>query len=156
MALKWTQEFEDELREHYAEGVAACKKCLKKFTVGAIQQHACRLGLTRKLHFWSAEEDKVLLKFFEKRGRNYCADKLPNKNLNQVSARAYRLGLKWKRPPLINWTDKELELLRQRYQEIGAKGCAALLKGKTATQCGKRAREMGLYTYKMKIVRDKS
>jgi len=147
MPRKWTREFEDELRAHYAEGFAACKKCVANFSVAAIQQHACRLGLSRKIDFWTDEEIGVLREFFEKRGKEYCAERLSNKTLRQVSSKASRLGLKHRRLPVVDWSGEELKLLRRRYRKIGAKGCAELLDGKTALQCGKQARSMGLRTY---------
>ena len=96
--IEWKPEEESILVKYFSTNINICISLLPNRSFVAINHRANYLGLKKPIKVrsnnWSIEEEEVLLKYYATRGPKYCDEKLKNRTLSAIYAKARVLGLK--------------------------------------------------------------
>lgn len=97
-------------------------------------------------HFWTEEEDNIILKYYVTEGSKKCAEFIKNKAPYLIQSRAQYLGLKSSR---FRWNPREDDILRNNWNFLdkdNIKKLKELLPGKNDSSLKSRARILHLQT----------
>ena len=97
-------------------------------------------------HFWTEEEDNIILKYYVTEGSKKCAEFIKNKDPYLIQGRAQYLGLK---SSCFRWNPKEDDILKNNWNFLdkdNLKKLKELLPGKNEDSLKQRARDLHLQT----------
>jgi hypothetical protein len=133
----------DALRKYFpVGGTNACIPHVSKMrSKGAIKLKAESLGLHWEEHYWTAEEDAVVRKYYKRYGTKACAKRLGHRSDDSIRARARILGVQ---RPIAFWSPAEDAILKAFYSSGGTRAVRERLPKRTPIAVGTRARKLGL------------
>jgi hypothetical protein len=145
--LFWTEEEDAILKANYATEGTACAALLPNRTRKAIKSRALLIGLTYAFEQsdhrrYTAEEDRFLIENYQKFGVTYCATAL-NRSPQTIKSRAAKV-LKITKPPVVLWTQEEVDILMQFYPSLGPNGIADKLPRRKPRDISKKAHRLGI------------
>lgn len=157
LPAKWTDEETAILVENYAEKgpLWLSENLLKDRSVQAIRTRASAIGLkyTNNESIWTEEEIELLRKYFNIKEAKWISENiLTKRSTDSVFRKAYALGLNRKHRKLGRedfWTDEEIEILKEYYEEKGSKWLASQKLARTSSAISSKAAELG---YKPKYI----
>lgn len=121
----FSEEAEVFLLAHYdTDGPAYCAKALGR-TRHCITDKATKMGLREPVPTWWTEDEITWLKENKELSLKQQAAYL-NRSYQSVSSKRRLLGIAAKAED-IAWTDDELQILKDNYEQLGREGCAKLL-----------------------------
>lgn len=92
--INWTEEQIIYLKENIdLYGIRACSKQLQ-ISPPTVRKKLIELGLRDKNHFWTKEEDEILIKNYELKTLDELTQLLPNRTIGSIQGRVFRLNLK--------------------------------------------------------------
>ena len=98
---------------------------------------------------WTTEDREYLIAHYAADGAKSCAEYL-GRSLNSCKTMAYFCGLtEQKRTPARDWTEDEVQYLRDHYILDGPSSCAAVL-NRSRVSCSGKARNMGILSHHKK------
>ena len=121
----FSEEAEAFLLAHYnTEGPAYCAKALGR-SRHCITTKATKIGLREPVLTWWTDEEITWLKENKDLSLKQQAAHL-NRSYQSVSSKRRLLGIAAKAEDTA-WTDDELQILKDNYEQLGREGCAKLL-----------------------------
>jgi len=143
---RWTQKEVEYLTKHYGKkGVEEIAEALGR-TASAVQSKAPQLGLSAQNNLWTEEEEQFLKENYLSLGAEECARRL-GRTASAVHGKIRLVG--GGRPsigPRVEWSEGELEFLRQNYQRLSWEEMQEQL-GRTEQAIQVRASMLGLQRY---------
>lgn len=137
----FSEEAEVFLRAHYlTDGPAYCAKALGR-TRHCITDKATKMGLREPVLTWWTDEEIAWLKENKSLPLKQQAAYL-NRPYQSVSSKRRFLGIAGKAED-VAWTDEELQILKDNYEQLGREGCAKLL-GRSVSSVQSHASYLGL------------
>jgi len=143
---KWTEDELEYLKKHYG------KKSFEEIadalgrTVSAVQSKGPQLGLSAQDYLWTEEEEQFLRENYLRLGAEECAKQL-GRTVMAVHGKIRKTG--GGRPsigPKVEWTEQELDFLRENYQRLPWGELAEKL-GRTEQAIQVRANMLGMQRY---------
>lgn len=149
----YTDAEEELLRRYYPEfGIDYCMQFFPSRSRSAVIGFANKLQLKRTNVFWTKEEEDFLRTNYPLYGIKYCMEKLDRTRL-MIKCKANYMGLKVENLSKYNrqWTEEELDILKNNYEQFGIDYCVELIPSREKTAISKKASDLGLHykrTYK--------
>lgn len=134
--LPWSEEDNQALIKYRNEGLDVIRQHLSVERTDAaissrLYQMALELGLPGNEKAWTSEEDEILRNYYPEGGTKAVLDLLPERTLMAIYNRAANLGLRTKTSRgSIPWSKHDIEVLKEKYPEVGPKGVQPLLEQK--------------------------
>ena len=94
----------------------------------------------RPYNYWS-DEEKDILKNNYKKGIYFLMQLLPNRTKTMIKNQLRKCGLRAK---VADWSDNEIEILKQYYSAEGKENISKRLPNRTPTACELKAHQLGL------------
>jgi hypothetical protein len=147
----YSDDEEKLLRQYYPEfGIDYCMQFFPNRSRDAVRRFAHKLQLKRTNVFWTAEDEEFLRINYPIYGVKYCMEKL-NRTELMIKCKANYMGIKVVNLSKYNrlWTDEELDILKNNYEQFGLDRCVELLPNREKTAISKKASDLGLHHRKM-------
>ena len=135
------------LRQYYPEfGIDYCMQFFPNRSRCAVLHFAHKLQLKRTNVFWTKEEEEFLRINYPLYGIKYCMENLDRTRL-MVKCKANYMGLKVVNLSKYNrqWTEEELAILKNNYEQFGLDYCVELIPSREKTAIAKKASDLGLH-----------
>jgi len=169
--LKWSDEEIELLKNNYEhESLDSIQEMLPRFELHKIRQKASKLGLKRKakrnyskgykVKRWTSDEVALLKQLYPYNTNEFIQSKINRFSTKEIRRKANSLNLNklddvkaLEKEQLQNklhgerkWTDEEVDLLINNYEQLGSKGMVKLLTNRTSTMISSKAAKLGLKT----------
>lgn len=143
----YTEAEEEILRQYYPEfGLDYCMQFFPNRSKDSVARYAHKLQLKRTNVFWTPEEEEFLRINYPLYGIKYCMEKLGRTRL-MVKCKANYMGLVVVNLSKYNrlWTEEELNILKNNYEQFGIEWCTERLPNREKTAVAKKASDLGLH-----------